>query len=127
MSTRRQVLRFVVSGVLATASDAVVYAGLTHTLLAGRHDPAKACSFVVGTGVAYLLARFWTFAGAPSRRGQSAGFLVLYALAFLLNVGVNHLGLRAGLPSVVAFVVATGCSTVLNFVGQKFVLFRPAL
>lgn len=124
MSTTRQVLRFAVSGLLATASDAAVYAGLTHSVLPGRHDPAKACSFVVGTGVAYVLARAWTFADAPARRGQSIGFFALYALAFLVNVGVNHVGLDVGLPAVVAFVVATGFSTVLNFVGQKFVLFR---
>jgi putative flippase GtrA len=124
MSTRRQVLRFAVSGVLATASDAAVYAALTHTVLPGQHDPAKACSFVVGTGVAYALARFWTFADAPQRRGQSVGFLALYATAFLVNVGANHAGLGLGLPAPVAFVVATGFSTVLNFVGQKFVLFR---
>lgn len=126
-ATGRQVLRFAVSGVLATASDAIVYAALTHTILVGQHDPAKAGSFVVGTGVAYLLARFWTFADAPARRGQSVGFLALYGLAFLLNVGVNHAGLAVGLPAVVAFVVATGFSTVLNFVGQKFVLFRARL
>lgn len=126
MSTRRQVLRFAVSGVLATASDASVYAALTHSVLVGQHDPAKACSFVVGTAVAYTLARFWTFADAPARRGQSVGFLALYALAFGVNVGTNHVGLDLGLPAPVAFVVATGFSTVLNFLGQKFVLFRAS-
>lgn len=122
MRTGSQVGRFVVSGLLATASDALAYTLLQRAGL--TPDPAKAGSFVVGTAVAFLLARFWTFAGAERRAGQGIAFAALYLTAFAVNVSANHLGLWAGLPGVVAFVAATGCSTVLNFLGQKFVVFR---
>jgi putative flippase GtrA len=131
-ATRRQIVRFAVSGVLATASDAAVYFALAHTLLDGRLDLAKATSFVVGTVVAWVLASTWTFAGAERGARRAGAFFALYAAASLVNVGGNRVALT-GLFAVgagrdvaepVAFVLATAASTVLNFVGQRRVFRR---
>lgn len=130
--TRTQTVRFLVSGVLATAADALAYALLLATVLVGHPDLSKAASFVVGTLIAFVLARAWTFAGAPHRAGQAPAFFALYATAFLLNVATHGVLLRLLLPWLaraadpVAFVVATGASTVLNFFGQKLLVFRGA-
>jgi putative flippase GtrA len=132
--TRAQVVRFLISGVLATAADAAVYFALVHTVLDGRWSAAKSVSFVVGTAVAWVLATTWTFAGTQRGARRAGAFFALYALAFAVNVGGNRAALAAlfaaGVPEAlaepVAFVAATGCSTVLNFLGQKLVVFRDA-
>jgi putative flippase GtrA len=132
--TRAQVVRFLISGVLATLADASVYFALVHTVLDGRWSAAKAVSFVVGTSVAWTLATTWTFAGTERGARRAGAFLALYAVAFVVNVGGNRAALAAlfavGVPEAVAeplaFVAATGGSTVLNFLGQKLVVFRDA-
>jgi putative flippase GtrA len=95
------------------------------------HSAAKALSFVAGTTTAYLINRRWTFRATPSRR-RFVAVVVLYALTFALQVGLFSLLFtyltRAGLSTltvqVVAFVVAQGVATTVNFVVQRAVIFR---
>ncbi len=134
-TTRRQVVWFVIAGVCATGADAFVYFVLVHSLSLG-HDPSKAVSFLVGTLVAYVINKFMTFRTPGRSVAEATRFSVLYGTAFCVNVGVNHgvLALSRLVSSgtsppgawatVPAFLVATACSTILNFFGQKFWVFR---
>lgn len=131
MSTRRQVVRFLVSGVGATLVDLGTYLALVHLVFGGDgHDTAKTLSFVVGTCVAFLLNKFWTFESKGWEAGQAARFVALYLASMGLNVTVNHTLLdrlgEAGWATGVAFVGATGCSMVTNFIGQRWWVFRHA-
>lgn len=118
-------LRFVVTG----GFSAVVDFGLYVTLMAlGMHrDAAKALGFVAGTTTAYLINRRWTFQAAPSK-ARFIAVWVLYLVTFAVQVGLNHLladrweDASWGIP--VAFVIAQGTATVINFVVQRTVIFR---
>lgn len=117
-----EMTRFIVSGSSAVATDCGVYYLLLNWL---PHGAAKASSFVAGSVVAYLLNKFWTF-GRRSRSAREAGrFAALYLGTLGANTGVNALALRA-LPGYTfpAFLCATGTSTVLNYLGMKFWVFR---
>jgi putative flippase GtrA len=89
---------------------------------------AKALSFIAGTTTAYLLNRRWTFR-APGSRARFAGFVALYATTFCLNVGVNALALYLLPPSpweiTIAFVIAQGTATTVNFLVLRGLIFRP--
>lgn len=120
-----QLTRFVVIGGLS----AVVDFGIYHALLAVGlvATVAKAVSFICGTTTAYLLNRRFTFQAAAGN-ARLAGFVLLYATTFLLNVGTNALML-AVLPAMplrvsVAWVIAQGVATVINFVMLRTVVFR---
>jgi putative flippase GtrA len=126
---RGQLVRFVITGGLSAVVDfgllvILMALGLGHTL-------AKAVSFVAGTTTAYLINRRWTFRAAPSTR-RFAAVVVLYALTFALQVGIFSLlftiltaqGLSRLTVQVIAFVIAQGVATTVNFVVQRSVIFR---
>ena len=126
---RDQLVRFVITGGLS----AVVDFGLLVMLMALGlgHTSAKAASFVAGTTTAYLINRRWTFRAAPSTRRFMA-VVLLYALTFALQVGLFSLlftwlaaqGLSRLSVQVIAFVIAQGVATTVNFVVQRLVIFR---
>jgi putative flippase GtrA len=126
---RDQLVRFVITGGLS----AVVDFGLLVILMALGlgHTPAKAISFVAGTTTAYLINRRWTFRAAPSTR-RFVAVVVLYALTFALQVGLFSVlftwltaqGLSRLSVQAIAFVIAQGVATTVNFVVQRSVIFR---
>lgn len=129
LDLRTQLVRFVLTGGLS----AVVDFGLLVTLMALGlgHTAAKALSFVAGTTTAYLINRRWTFRAEPSPR-RFAAVVLLYAVTFALQVGLfsvlfdlltdARLGRLA--VQVVAFVVAQGVATTVNFLVQRGLIFR---
>ena len=121
-----QLSRFVAVGALSACVDFGVY----HALLAlgtWVHG-AKAISFILGTTTAYLLNRRFTFTGAQGGTARFAGFLLLYGSTFVINIGMNALML-AVLPQMpfrvsLAWVIAQGTATAINFVMLRTVVFR---
>ncbi|WP_438804549.1 GtrA family protein [Nocardia alni] len=130
-----QIIRFVLTGVLSAVVDFGLYLVLWKGLGLER-DIAKACSFIVGTTTAYLINRRWTFKAEPSR-SRFIAVVVLYAITFAAQVGINA-ALNVSLPAMkvhvgghsvalavlVAFVIAQGVATVINFIVQRAVIFK---
>ena len=88
---------------------------------------AKTLSFIAGTTTAYLINRRWTFQAPPSR-ARFIAVCALYAVTYAVQVGINYsfYTLWADKPwrVPVAFVIAQGTATVINFIVQRAVIFK---
>jgi putative flippase GtrA len=124
-----QLTRFIITG----GFSAIVDFGLLVILMALGlgHTPAKALSFIAGTTTAYLINRRWTFRASPSTR-RFIAVVILYGVTFALQVGLFSVlftvltaqGLRRLPVQIIAFVIAQGVATTVNFVVQRSVIFR---
>ena len=128
-SLRTQLVRFTLSGGLA----ALVDFGVLSALMALGMDAtwAKACSWVAGTLTAYAINRRWTFQAESSGK-RFAVTMGLYAVTFAAQVGIFAALFPAAVDwlgdelagRVLAFVVAQGVATTINFIVQRMVIFR---
>ncbi len=118
----REILRFLVGGGSAVLVDFLSY----HLLMAIGLEvsPAKAVSYVLGAAVGFVINKLWTFESKQFAPLEVVRYILLYAVSALANTLVNRLVLGWLGMKLLAFLAATGVSTVMNFLGQKFFVFR---
>ncbi len=119
--TKKELKRFLVAGFSAVGTDLISYYLLLNTL---DHNFAKTISFLLGTVVAFLINKYWTFEKKEKSYKEIFQFGLLYMFTLGANVLVNKVVLDFTAIVFLAFLVATGVSTILNFLGQKFWVFK---
>lgn len=126
---KRELAIFLLVGATTVLLDFVSYRGLIGFEVMPI-DMAKATGFLIGTLFAYFANRFGTFGHKPHVPGSAWRFAVLYASTLGANVLINALALKLFADAIAAialsFLVATGVSATLNFLGMKFFVFRPS-
>ncbi|HEN3617880.1 TPA: GtrA family protein [Yersinia enterocolitica] len=124
---KRQLMIFLIVGSLTVVIDFLSYRGLVLLNLLGT-DIAKGAGFILGTIFAYLANRIWTFGRQTHASGSLWRFFTLYSVTLGINIWVNSLMLAlfytSGLVVQIAFLIATGISALLNFIGMKWFVFK---
>jgi len=127
--TARQIRRFIVIGVLSVLTDWTVY-GLLMPLGVTKY-PAKGIGYVSGMIVGFIGNKLWTFESARRSAAEPFTYIMLYAITLGVNMVVNGvlldllvLWLSYAWAWRAALFVATAVTTVLNFVGMKWITFR---
>ena len=124
---KRELVIFLIVGASTVLVDFITYRGLIEFQVM-EVDMAKATGFLVGTCFAYFANRFWTFGHNSHAPGSAWRFLVLYASTLGANVIVNAFSLKLFADTAaafqLAFLLATGVSACLNFLGMKFIVFK---
>jgi putative flippase GtrA len=118
---KKEVKRFLVAGFSAVGTDMITYYLMLNLLY---HDIAKACSFLLGTIVAFVINKYWTFEKHKKSYKEILRFGVLYSTTLGANVLTNRFVLDISEIVFLAFLIATGVSTALNFIGQKWWVFK---
>jgi putative flippase GtrA len=125
---KRELTIFLIVGASTVLVDFVSYRGLIDFQVM-EVDLAKAAGFLVGTLFAYFANRFWTFGRKPHVPGSAWRFSALYGSSLAANVLINSIVLKLfyDFEAVfqLAFLLATGVSACLNFLGMKFFVFKP--
>ncbi|MFC4124122.1 GtrA family protein [Nocardia rhizosphaerae] len=123
---KTQIVRFTLTGGFSAIVDFGLLTVLSN-LLGVPEILSKVISFVAGTTTAYLINRRWTFKAEPSR-ARFIAVIALYAVTFAVQVGIYALMFYALADQwwrqPLAFVVAQGTATVINFVVQRAVIFK---
>ncbi len=123
---KTQIVRFGLTGGFSAVVDFGLLTLLSN-VLGVPEILAKVISFIAGTTTAYLINRRWTFKAEPSK-ARFLAVVALYAVTFAVQVGIYALMYYTLADEwwrqPLAFVVAQGTATVINFVVQRAVIFK---
>lgn len=118
---RKEVLRFLVGGGSAVLTDYFFYhlliiASLTLSL-------SKGISYILGAIVGFIINKLWTFESKQFQAKEIGKYTILYICSAIANMIINSIVLWIFSSFLFAFLCATGVSTIINFLGQKFFVF----
>jgi len=130
---KRELGIFLIVGPLTVGIDFLIYRGFIylHPFGLDSINIAKGFSFISGTIFAYFANRYWTFNQQTTGAGNVLRFVVVYVLGLVANIAINYLciewfsspALALEYTLLIAFILATGVSATLNFIGMKFFAF----
>ncbi len=125
-----QAYRFIISGLISAIPD-IALTEILQLFFGYNVYVARTIGFIVGTTVAYVINRRWTF-GAEKSWKNAGQVAILYSITYFVNIGLQalcqhiglNLGLSAGVAIAVAYVIAQGTATVINFFVQRLFIFK---
>ncbi|MGY8564858.1 GtrA family protein [Stenotrophomonas rhizophila] len=123
----RQLLRYVINGLVATAVHFAVLSLLVEVVRVPSKGVANLLAAAVAIGVSFLGNRYFVFAATQARAsGQLWRFVLLYAGIALVNGGLMavwsdllHFDYRVG------FVLISIVQFILSFLGNRLLVFKP--
>ena len=119
---KREIFRFLIGGGSAVLVDYILY-----NILLTRGvflSESKGLSFICGATVGFIINKFWTFESLSFSKREIGRYVILYSLSAFVNTIANKIVLFATDIGILAFLCATAVSTIMNFLGQKFFVFR---
>jgi putative flippase GtrA len=125
ISPNTQIQRFLFVGVIAVCIDAISYALLVDQINI-EHGLSKRISFILGSLWAFGGNKYFTFHSTVPPGKEFVLFSLLYLSSFLANGWIHDVTYKLCSSGLVSFLTATSISTIINFVGQKFIVFRSS-
>ena len=121
LNFKKELLRFILAWLFAVLVDLISYFSLLNYF---TPNLSKVFSFMAGTFVAYIINKFWTFKKKQKSYLETIKFSLLYTFTMFCNVIINKVSLNYSQFIFLSFIIATGFSTILNFLGQKYWVFK---
>ena len=118
----KEILKFLVGGGSAVIVDYIIYKLLMY--LGASVSFSKATSYITGAIVGFLINKLWTFESKHFSSIEIIKYIFLYTCSACANTVVNKFVLWLFYWELLAFLCATGTSTIINFIGQKFFVFK---
>ena len=115
--------RFILVGICSVTIDFVFYYLFIYF---DFFDPnnSKRLSFIIGAIFAFFANRSYVFRISEKKNSQFILFSLLYFFSFILNTLVHDYVYFLTSITLISFLFATAVSTITNFLGQKFVIFK---
>lgn len=121
MSNRKEIIRFIIVGSGAVLTDFLVY---NFSLMLFSMSYSKVISFLCGSLVAFMANKMWTFEQKENRTYEIVKFTLLYSISLMFNTTTNKVIFDYSGDKLLAFIFATSLSTLINFIGQKYWVFK---
>ena len=118
-----EIYRFLIVGICSVSIDFLFYYLFIYLDFL---DPnvSKRISFIIGAIFAFYANRHYVFRVDEKKISQDLMFSFLYFTSFILNSLVHDYILLMSNLTFLSFLCATFVSTVTNFTGQKFIIFK---
>ena len=113
--------KFLFGGGSAVFTDFVAYYFLKQYIDVSL---AKTISYIIGATVGFVINKNWTFNSRGFSLIEVIKYVLLYLCSAFANTIVNKVVLLMSGYILLAFFCATGFSTIINYLGQKFFVFR---
>jgi putative flippase GtrA len=122
----KHLMRFVVIGSSSVLIDLLVYQLLLDTLSTSL---AKGISYLAGMCFGFIGNKYWTFESKAKAGSEILGYGLLYSITLAINIILNNLLLDwlGSERKLVCFLIVTGITTVLNFLGLRLITFRKGI
>lgn len=118
-----EIYRFLIVGICSVSIDFIFYYLFIYF---DFFDPnnSKRISFIIGAIFAFYSNRNYVFRVNQKKFSQYIMFSILYFTSFILNSIVHDYIYSISNLTLVSFLCATMVSTITNFTGQKFLIFK---
>ena len=117
-----QILMFIVIGGLATIIDFIIY---NYLLAFISINFSKLISMLVSSLFSYFMNKIFTFnKGKNYNSKYLIKFYIIFLLNLLTNIFVNYYVYKWTSIKILAFILATLFGMIVNFIGQKFFVFK---
>jgi len=115
--------RFLLVGLCSVTIDFLFYYIFIHLNFLDPNN-SKRLSFILGASFAFFANRSFVFKVEERKITQYIYFSILYFTSFIFNSLVHDYTYLFTKIIFLSFLVATGVSTIINFIGQKFIIFK---
>ena len=118
-----EIYRFLIVGICSVSIDFLFYYLFIYL---DFFDPnnSKRISFIIGAIFAFYANRNYVFKVSEKKFTQYIMFSLLYFISFILNSIIHDYVYLLTSITLISFLCATTVSTVTNFAGQKFIIFK---
>ncbi len=118
-----EVYRFILVGICSVTIDFLFYYIFIYFDFLDPNS-SKRASFILGAVFAFFANRRFVFNVQERKITQYIFFSILYFTSFILNSLVHdYIYFLTGI-TLLSFLLASAISTITNYIGQKFVIFK---
>jgi putative flippase GtrA len=126
---KHQIKFYILCGAISTSFDLLLYLLLVKINV--NVSVAKGASFLFATGISYFLNKKITFRSFQKSYVEAVNFYLAHVLSMVVDVVCNKffllvfaLIITGKIKLIMAFICATSLSVVVNFLSQKFWVFK---
>ena len=118
-----EIYRYIIVGLCSVFIDFLFYYIFIYFEVLNPND-SKRLSFIIGAIFAFYANRTYVFNVDEKKLSQYILFSLLYFSSFILNSMIHDYIFLISKLTLISFLCATFVSTVTNFIGQKFIIFK---
>lgn len=118
---KKELITYIFVGILAVLADFIFYK--IFVFLGVENSIAKRVSFIFGAFISFFLNKKITFNSKSKSFTQPILFALIYLISFIIN-SITHDIIIKYFQINIAFASATCLSIVINYLGQKYIVFK---